>query len=297
MFRKLEIDMLDDKSERIRYNLPDVPVFISKMFMDAEFNTSVECHWHSDVEFVLVTQGELQYNVNGECITLTQGQGVFVNAKQMHYGYTVGRNICEYTTVIFHPSLLCPSEHFEFKFVYPVINNDNFAFSLLSDETPWTKEIFNQLLTVYDIFERNNADASLKLQSIFYDIWGLIYSNMPPASEAMPLNYEYNVASLKEMIDFIHTNYNEKLTIADISAAGRVCRSKCCGLFKEFLHQTPLDYLTAHRLRKAVNLLADKAIPLSEVYGNVGFNGMSYFAKVFREHYNCSPSEYRVLCG
>jgi AraC-like DNA-binding protein len=297
MFRKLEIDMLDDKSERIRYNLPDVPIFISKMFMEAEYDTSIECHWHSDIEFVLVTYGELQYNINGEVITLRQGQGVFVNSKQLHYGYTTGGNVCECITVIFHPSLLCPSEHFEFKFVYPVINNNNFVFSLLSEGSPWSKVVFDRLVTAFDVFDSGDTDCVLKLQSIFYDVWGLIYGNMPPAAESMPLNYEYNMSSLKEMIDFIHTHYTERLTLANISAAGKVCRSKCCGLFKEFLHQTPLDYLTTHRLRKAVNLLSDKTIPLSEVCGSVGFNGMSYFAKVFRVHYKCSPSEYRALCG
>jgi AraC-like DNA-binding protein len=282
----LKIDVLNDKSELIQYNLPDMPIYINKLFAEIDHDFSLECHWHEDVEFVLVTHGQLQYNINGKCVTLGEGQGVFVNSRQMHHGFSVGKNVCECITIIFSTSLICPNDNFQFKYINPVTNNKNLEYMLLSDE------LFDKLLSVYDVYSKE-ADCIFELQSLFYGIWSVIYANMPTADVDVTPNREHNESSLKEMIAFIHMNYAHKLTLADISSAGKVCRSKCCNLFKEYLHQTPTDYLTVHRLRKAVVLLANKSEPMSEVAANAGFTGASYFAEIFRRHYNCTPSEYR----
>ena len=287
----LKIDVQNDKSELIQYNLPEMPIYINKLYLKIEHDFSLECHWHEDIEFVLVTLGELQYNINGKCITLKKGQGVFVNARQMHHGFSVGENECECITVIFHPSLIYPNEQFKLKYINPVINNKNLDFLVLSDETEWGGEVFNKLVEVYDTYSKDE-NSILELQSRFYGIWSVIYNNMPEEGYVQH-GKEYKVIALKEMVAFIHTNFMQKITLSDISVAGKVCRSKCCKLFKEYLHQTPTDYLTAHRLRKAIKSLSEESEPMSEVAANAGFAGASYFSEIFKKNYNCSPSEYR----
>ncbi|MCL1866341.1 MAG: helix-turn-helix domain-containing protein, partial [Oscillospiraceae bacterium] len=100
-----------------------------------------------------------------------------------------------------------------------------------------------------------------------------IISNMPAASDTVNLTCDYENSSIKEMISFIHANYTQKISLADISKSGKVCRSKCCILFKEYLHRTPLDYLTVHRLRKATELLTNTTDSIGKIAAQVGFNG------------------------
>ena len=65
----------------------------------------------------------MQYNVNGEILTLRQGEGLFVNSKQLHFGYGNGAGDCTFLCVLFHPALLCSSACVEQRFVQPVLEN------------------------------------------------------------------------------------------------------------------------------------------------------------------------------
>jgi AraC-like DNA-binding protein len=248
-------------------------------------------HWHNDIEFGLITKGELQFNINGNDIKLKSGQGVFVNSKQIHHAFSVGRSEWEGVVLIFSPLLLCTNEQIERELINPVINNRDFTYAVLSDETPWTSDVFRLVEESCDMHAR--VAEPLGLQSIFCKLWALLYNNMPQESSTRDTACDYNISTLKEMIAFIHGNYTGKVTLSDICTAGSVCRSKCGVLFKKYLHQSPMDYLTAHRLRKAAAMLSETSEPMNEIAAAVGFAGASYFAETFRKYYNCTPKEYR----
>lgn len=48
-----------------------------------------------------------------------------------------------------------------------------------------------------------------------------------------------------------------------------------------------------YRISKASELLLKSKEPISNIALDVGFNGISYFGKVFKKYRNCTPSEYR----
>ncbi len=55
--------------------------------------------------------------------------------------------------------------------------------------------------------------------------------------------------------------------------------------------QSPVELIRTYRLERAAKLLRGRAGTVSEVAYDVGFNSVSYFAKVFREHTGKLPSE------
>jgi AraC-like DNA-binding protein len=52
------------------------------------------------------------------------------------------------------------------------------------------------------------------------------------------------------------------------------------------------EFIRTMRLHKAAELLRQRAGTVSEVAYQVGFNHLSYFARIFKEQYGYSPSEY-----
>ena len=95
------------------------------------------------------------------------------------------------------------------------------------------------------------------------------------------------------MIGFIHRHYAEKITLDDIAAAGMMCRSKCCQLFKETLHRTVFEYLLHYRIRKSLSLLTDTDNNITEIAETCGFNGSSYYTEVFNKIMEITPRDYR----
>ena len=45
-------------------------------------------HWNDDVEFIMMVDGQMSYDINGQSIDMQTGEGVFVNSRCLHYGYS-----------------------------------------------------------------------------------------------------------------------------------------------------------------------------------------------------------------
>lgn len=61
---------------------------------------------------------------------------------------------------------------------------------------------------------------------------------------------------------------------------------------KELTGTTPVDFLRNYRLGKAVVLLKQKQLSISEISYQVGFSSPAYFSKCFKQAYNATPTEY-----
>lgn len=85
----------------------------------------------------------------------------------------------------------------------------------------------------------------------------------------------------------------EKLSMDDISAAGRVCRSRCFELFKEYIRKTPFDYLNEYRISKSIDMLKNTDMNITEIALRCGFGSSSYFAEVFKKYIGRSPKQFQ----
>lgn len=285
----LQFHVKDDLSETVYYDFTEYPVLVRQAMLSSYPNYSAPSHWHDSIEFTVILSGSMDYNVNGEIISLQKGDGIFVNAKQLHFGFSQQKE-CRFLFIILHPLLLCISPAMENDFVLPLIENPNAAFLKLESSDRRQAEIVKKLKYIYKI--KNSRTAPLKIQSAFAFIWSELFEIIPQAEKCASLPVG-NLTILKNMIGFIQQNYREKVSLNDIAASGAVGQSKCCKLFSSYLHQTPNEYLTAYRLNKGCELLNHTDKTIVEIALEVGFGGASYFAETFRKAFGQSPTEYR----
>ncbi|SDB45846.1 AraC-type DNA-binding protein [Flavobacteriaceae bacterium MAR_2010_188] len=63
--------------------------------------------------------------------------------------------------------------------------------------------------------------------------------------------------------------------------------------FKHLHGKTVLNYIRYVRLQKAESLLLNSDLNISEIVYSIGFTSRSYFCKIFKSKYSCTPKEYR----
>jgi len=80
-------------------------------------------------------------------------------------------------------------------------------------------------------------------------------------------------------------------TLADVA---HMSRSVFARRFQECFARTPMDYVRDVRLRRAAQLLHRGELSVSDVATRVGFASRSHFSRAFREHFGCSPAEFRA---
>lgn len=283
------IILKDDYSEKVRYDYPDYPIYIRKDILSAFPNYAAPSHWHDDFEFVTILSGQMQYQVNGEIVTLNQGEGIFINSRQMHFGFSDTQTECEFICVLLHPQLICTTPAYERDFVLPLINHSELPFLHLRADIPWQNAVCRQIRNIFAV--RNSSSAQLKIQIFLLTIWTFLYENVPPSKKARPQNND--LMTTKNMVGFIQKNYMNKISLSDIAASGLVGQSKCCKLFSKYLGRTPNMYLNQYRLNKSMGLLKNTDKTITEIANEVGFGGGSYYAEIFRKWVGLSPTEYR----
>lgn len=244
---------------------------------------------HDDIEFIAVLKGEMNYSVNGEIVGLKKGEGIFVNSRQLHYGFSKTKNECEFLCILIHPVLLCVSGKMEQKYVLPLLGNQNMPYIKLSPDIPWQREVSECLYGMYEA--KDDTAAPLTVCSLFMKIWSLIFADSKITMT--PKERDNDFILLKNMIGYIQKSYREKITLEDIAAAGTVGQSKCCRLFDKYIGITPNAYVIRYRLHQSTWYLKNTDMSVTEVAEAVGFSGSSYYAESFRKWSGKSPSEYR----
>ncbi len=92
---------------------------------------------------------------------------------------------------------------------------------------------------------------------------------------------------------YIKNNINKKITVNDIAAYIGINRSYLSRLFKERNGVSPQQYLTTAKINAAAQYLKNTDISVTGAAQSVGYTDYRVFNKVFRRHFNTSPSEWR----
>lgn len=289
----VEMKLLKDNSEIVPYNFPNFQVHARKYLLSYYPNMAAVSHWHADFEFIVMLRGKMLYSVNGKDYLLEEGQSIFVNTKQLHYGHSFEKSDCEFLCLLFHPSLLYSTENIKETFVEAICQNDAFPFLIFTSSDEWQNNTIAELKQIFNICQEQSLGFELAVLSHFYSLWLNFYQNVVNIEKKEEPISDKRLETLHSMIGYIQKHYCEKLVLSDIAAAGSVCRSSCCDIFSSLLHMTPVQYLTNYRLEKSIEYLHHTGQSITDVALLCGFNSSSYFTEVFHRELGYTPSQYK----
>ncbi|MBW3077805.1 AraC family transcriptional regulator [Bifidobacterium simiiventris] len=299
------LDLLSDLSERVRYNLAELPIYASRDPLSIYADYRCPCHWHRDLEYIHVISGTLHYFVNGEVFVLRPGEGLVVNANRLHYGFSPGRLESWFSCAVISPSLvesLTGDVAARCERAFDQHRDDAMR---LSPNVPWQFDVLAGIdrLVVQLRGDRRKAAADS----------GTPIDPLPAVATAIGLldavldrfgssgddddrdaDEQRRRIDVLNMTGLIQQRFAAPLSLDDIAAAGRVSRSQCCMLFKRYVGHTPNEYLTERRVEEAKRLLAGTDGSIAEIARACGFSSASYFISVFRRRLGATPKEYRL---
>lgn len=247
-------------------------------------------HWHEDLQFIYVLEGEVQVVTLTDCVSLGQGEGVFINKNVVHLVRKVGT--CHYNSFIFPDCFLkfypgSPAERMVEKIVgCPEL-------SALAIPAVEENALVLRALRQLWLLEKKRAE-----ETYFYEVlvslcslW-LAFCQTVKISDTQPHNRVLE-ARAAIFLQYIAAHFGEDVTLQTLAASASVSKSECLRCFKTVLHTTPYRYLTEYRLAWAARQLRQTEQPVTAIALAAGFNQSSHFGKCFREKTGFSPSEYR----
>lgn len=282
------IDLNHDRSEKIKYTYPEFSFYFHRGRFSSYPNYVMEEHWHDDVELVISLSGHMTYNVNGQLVRISEGEGIFINSRRLHSAFSKDMTECRYIVILFHPMILCTAKQLEQEIVLPVLNS-SLDFIHLKQDVTWENEIIRY---VHLIAERKDENvAVLTAIGSLHFIWSEIIQHSD--IKLITTKNDTQLSILKTMISFVHEYYPEKITLTEIAKSGCVSKRTCGNLFLKYVHKTPIAFLNDYRLRKSIELMQNTDMTILEISLACGFSGASYYAECFRRSFGKSPTEYR----
>lgn len=310
--KKIPADFMiinDNLLETVEYNEPTTPIKAAVSYLSDYPNGLMPCHWHKELECIVVLDGNLNYYVNNKTYPLHPGEGLIVNTNRLHLcaplrgkdtssqenTYSISdEDNCRYAVLLLQPDSLRFNRRMEEKYINPLLFDLNSDVFYLNGTKEWHRTAINLILSIFHAVMDKTPCFELTSQSQFFSLWSTLYEHSI-AQNGYDLADTDPMSPLKKMLSYIHDNYQEKITLHDIAEAGMMCQSKCCRLFRENLRQSPVEYLQNYRIQRGIYLLEHTDMNITEIALECGFHGASYFTETFRKINGISPKEWRKL--
>ncbi|MFE0420712.1 helix-turn-helix domain-containing protein [Streptomyces tendae] len=114
-----------------------------------------------------------------------------------------------------------------------------------------------------------------------------------PRRDTSPSAGGLSPEQLQTVTAFMRSNFSSSITLDRLAEEAGISRYHFLRRFSAATGKTPRQYLTELRIEAACYLLAVDNDPVSQVGRRCGFPNPEHFARVFRKHMGCAPSQYR----
>ncbi len=119
--------------------------------------------------------------------------------------------------------------------------------------------------------------------------------------ELSPIQLNFNTAQTKQdkeimkIVEYINNNINKKITLEDLCNTFFFTKSNLYKRFHKFMSMPIGEYILFTKLNHAKKLLYSTKMSIDEIAYACGFSSQNYFALIFKNKFNVSPSYFRKL--
>ncbi len=255
----------------------------------------VPWHWHDELEIIFIDEGQARILAGTQTYLAGPGEAVFTNAGVFHADFPEGEAVCKCHSVVFHPALVGGSYDSVFwqDYVRPLTENKALESIHLKRTVPWQARVMEVCERAWQACVQEMPGYPIYVRSALSEGLLLIWQNQSLSIRPSDDKQQRDSRRVKEMVSFLVAAYGDPLTLEQIAASASVSKSECLRCFRAVLRTTPIQYLRDYRLQQAADRLRTSDQKVSEIARQCGFLEMSYFSKVFRQKFGCSPLAYR----
>ncbi len=282
--------------------MKDIDVYINHL----SFNTPTSYHAHDFIEIAYIASGGGIHKIGDDSYTVNAGDITILNFDVPHQFIPKNRINCGTMTVyncIFKPSF----------FDYSLITSRNF-----SDITrnflvqSVAKEDFNRYLNIstsgiystmiFNIYEKMQKEYDEKAEGYIEILRAYLIELLVTIFRVMKKNENdrgrNNIGTEKDIlieriIEYMTNNFNEKISIEELSMQAFLSPSHFYRIFKERTGMNVTEFIQKIRIDEACNQLISTSKKIVDIANDVGYSDIKYFNKLFKKHTDKTPSEYR----
>ena len=270
------------RKEYISY-INDLPISIS-----LENIKDYPIHWHNSIEIIFVLEGTINVLIESGNYEVYAHELEIINCDEAHRIHSNEEN----KVLIFHLDFTFFEKYYDdMKNIYFYTNS-----SKEGAQHEEKYDVLRQYLSILacEVIQKSeNFDDQIEavlVKLLFHLINNFHY-----------LTYDEN--ALKEnvmqfqryhrIIKYIYNNYMNKITLQDIANQEYLSSYYLCHQIKDISGTTFKELVNNVRVDESIKLLLATDKTISDISMDVGFSHARYYNKSFKDHYKCTPLQFR----
>jgi len=252
--------------------------------------TSYPTHWHTQAEFILAKEDCCSFSINETSYELNAGDVLLIWPTELHEVVSTPDQAS--LILQFDAKIISECRDFGVFFtrlqsIHKVSDYSEELNKLVAQEMLLCEE---RLLNHEQFFE---SKALISVYNMLIHMCTFLQNNIGNEQSSNPSFASESFLKIKSACNYIAKNCDGNLTQDEVARSVGFSTYYFSRLFHQYTGETFSGYVTRQRIEMAKRLLANKAIPVTDVAYLSGFQSISNFNKVFKSIMNCSPMQYR----
>ncbi len=265
---------------------------------DLPIDISLECinnypiHWHNSIEIIFVLEGTINVLIESGDYQVCEGEIEIVNCDEAHKFYSDVKN----KVLFFH---LDPTF---FEKYYDDMKNIYF-YTNSSEEGAQKEEKYDVLRKYLSILaceliqKSENFDDQIEailVKLLFHLINNFHYLNYDDKDSNENVIQFQRYHRIRK---YIYNNYMNKISLQDIAVLEYLSPYYLSHQIKDMAGTNFSELVNIVRVDESIKLLLDTNKTISDISLDVGFSHARYYNKSFKNHYKCTPLQFRKKYG
>ncbi|MCD8326128.1 MAG: AraC family transcriptional regulator [Lachnospiraceae bacterium] len=285
---------LSDYREKTTHGDTLLPVSYYCCRMPDHFR-SLTLHWHEEVEITYIEEGCADYTINFEPCPVQKGDLIFISPQVLHGAVERPGHAMTSHSLLFHLSYLgsLTPDICTVKYLNPILNGKCRFTPLMRPDHPGYLEMKERFLKACRLFQEEGTAYELRVKALLTALISDLYTFgciEKPVSARADLHAEEKI---KKALTYIQDNYRENLSIQELAAICHFSETHFMHFFRKYTGTTCIEYLNRYRLSMAASALRETDALIADIALENGFQNISYFNRLFRQCFGCTPREYR----
>lgn len=236
-------------------------------------------HFHEDVEILKVTAQEVDIQIGNKILRCSESDILFFYPNTLHQ-VTAPNEDSEVKAIMYRDEIL------KFPIDYSYNNQD---FRIFKKEDPCYDRLNNLFLKAMELPNQKDKAYEVEMTACLLEITAIFIKE-----GILSIGTTNNSKKiLKPAFEYIEQNSASSIKIEDLAKILNFSKEHIIRLFKSETGKTPAEYIIDFKVKKAMNMLMNEELSITQISEDLGFANPSHFSKVFKNRLKITPSEYR----
>lgn len=262
-------------------------------------------HSHDSHEIMYVTKGSCIVEAKGQEYLLSEHQFIYLGRQVAHRLYIPDVKPCSLLNLEF----CCQNAPAEINLAEPLKESPEFFHfwnakipCLAGDDTAHLgyalKDLISRLESSLPAIKAPDGFVQYQFPDQDYLVRLLFFrTRLELAQCSTASRQNAGMSYLKRACDYISSHLTEDIRVAQLAAYAGINKSYLQLLFSRYKNCSITGYINRKRLEKAVFLLINSSMSITDIAFHTGFNSRQHFGATFEKYYGTSPRTYRQLHG